>query len=188
MGAFQEVWRSKMALQLDIISDAEPPGDSKYRHWLSRTWNASGPTALVIGINPNTATKSTDDMMTRFLTTLLRGLDGEYKCGGYILVNCCDIRHPRPEQLQILPDPPCSPSNKITVQTMLARCEFIVASWGTTNYGKIVADARNEIITLVKQAGKKIICFSPRNDPIYCSRTNANSPDGRWSKTPVAWT
>jgi hypothetical protein len=174
-----------MKMQVGIFGDAHPRGQSKYRHWLSRSWG-DGPTALVIGINPNTATESDDDGMTNFLTTLLRGLDGKYKCGGYLLVNCCDQRHPKPEQLKTLPAP-CSPSNKGTVQRMIAKCAFIVASWGTTHYGECVAVARREIVALVQQSGKGVICFSPLGLPIYCSRTNCNSRDGRWSKTPVPW-
>jgi len=56
-----------------LIKDAHPKGSSAYRHWLSRTWS-SGPTALVIGINPNKATEAYEDGMTSFLRELLSGL------------------------------------------------------------------------------------------------------------------
>ncbi len=172
-----------MKLPPGVTGDANPRGSSQYRHWLSRTWG-DGPIALVIGINPNTATEDQDDGMTNFLTTLLCELDGEYKCGGYVLVNCCDHRHSKPVELRNVPAP-CSPTNKQTVELMLSICDFVVASWGTTDYGQIVANARQEIAAIVKQSGKSTICFSPKGLPIYCSRTSANSPDGRWSRTPV---
>jgi hypothetical protein len=54
------------------------------------------PLALVVGINPSTATEEADDVMTGFLTELLRDLDGEYHCGGFMLVNCCDFRDSDP--------------------------------------------------------------------------------------------
>src|SRR5687768_16350222 len=107
------------ALKDGIIGNAFPPGRSKYRHWLSRTWDAGGPMALVVGINPNEATEDTDDGMTRFLTRLLRGLDGDYTSGGFVLLNCCDLRNPKPGALQKCPTP-CSATNLATVRSKLA--------------------------------------------------------------------
>ncbi|MCI0358981.1 MAG: DUF1643 domain-containing protein [Planctomycetaceae bacterium] len=135
-------------------------------------------------MNPNTATEDEDDGMTNFLTALLCELNGEFRCGSYVLVNCCDLRHNKPGELKNL-DAPSSATNLQTVQNMIAQCDFIVASWGTTDYGQVVADARDAIAALAKLSGKPVICFSPKGLPIYCSRTSANSPDGRWSKTPV---
>jgi hypothetical protein len=66
-----------MTLQPGIVGDASPTGRQTYRHWLSRRWDSAAPLALVIGINPNTATESEDDPTTRFLIKLLRPLDGE---------------------------------------------------------------------------------------------------------------
>lgn len=172
-----------MKLPTGVTGDAEPRGMSTYRHWLSRTWG-EGPVALVIGINPNTATDDDDDGMTNFLTSLLRGLEAPYCCGSYILVNCCDYRHNKPNQLQNVATP-CSSNNLRTIQAQIARSAFIVASWGTTDYGKIVCDARNAVAEAVRLSGKPVICFSPKGLPIYCSRTSANSPDGRWSAVPV---
>jgi len=166
-----------------VTGDANPRGKSIYRHWLTRSWG-DGRVALVIGINPNTATDWEDDGMTNFLTSLLRQLDGDFQCGSYILVNCCDYRHNKPSELKNV-DAPCSPTNLQTVERNIAKCDFIVASWGTTNYGKVVEDARAAIANLVKGSAKPVICFSPKGRPIHCSRTSANSPDGRWSKTPI---
>jgi hypothetical protein len=142
--------------------------------------------ALVIGINPNTATESEDDSMTNFLTELLRGLDGEYKCGGYAVVNCCDFRHAHPEELGSVVSP-CSEVNMKMVDARLLECDFVVASWGTTKYGKAIQDGRVQIADLVRRSKKRVICFSPRGVPIYCSRRNRNSIDGRWSNKPVPW-
>ena len=175
-----------MKLKSNVIGDANPHGASKYRHWLSRVWAPNEPMALVIGINPNIATEAEDDGMTSFLTRLLRPLDGEYANGGFILVNCCDIRHPKLQKLKELVAP-CSHSNMKTIQSMLVKCDFVVASWGTTDYGSTVAEIREKVGRLVQESRKKAICFSPKGLPIYCSQTSANTRDGRWSKTPIVW-
>jgi len=173
-----------MKLPLGVQGKAYPTGRQAYRHWLSRTWNSSEPVALIIGINPNTATESEDDSMTNFLIELLRGLDGEYKCGGYILVNCCDFRHRQPKELDNVVMP-CSETNIHTVEAKLLACDFVVASWGTTKYGKAIEDGRVQMASLVEQSKKRVICFSPRGVPIYCGRRNRNSTDGRWSSKPI---
>lgn len=175
-----------MKLPPGVIGDANPRGNSTHRHWLSRTWDAAGPIALVVGINPNTATESEDDGMTGFLTRLLRGLEGDYRCGGYVLVNCCDIRGREPKELGTC-ESPCSPEHMVAFREKLAACHFVVASWGTTNYGDVVSGNRKAIKVLVQESGKPVICFSPKGLPIYCSQTSANSKDGRWSKTPVSF-
>src|ERR1051325_10714002 len=120
-----------MRIPKGIVGDAHPRGMSEYRHWLSRTWDSSGKIALVVGINPNTATESDDDGMTGFLTRLLRTLDGDYKCGGYVLVNCCDIRGRDPKELKNC-ECPCSSMHMEVMRERLAICHFVVASWGTT--------------------------------------------------------
>ncbi|MBX3425574.1 MAG: DUF1643 domain-containing protein [Pirellulales bacterium] len=175
-----------MALPPGIIGDAFPRGDTVHRHWLSRTWNPTGRVALVIGINPNTATEENDDGMTGFLTRHLRKLKGEFACGSYILVNCCDLRGGDPKKLRDAKEP-CTAANTEHVQAKLCECDFVVASWGTTDYGDLVQQKRVEIANLVRESGRQVICFSPRGLPIYCSQTSANSVDGRWSDTPVPW-
>lgn len=173
------------AKALQITKDAYPRGSSEYRHWLSRIWSPGGAIALVIGINPNTATDKDEDGMTRFLAQLLSELEGEFACGGYILVNCCDVRSREPKDLKHHPVP-YSPSNLDTIRARLAECDFVVASWGTADYGSVVRKLREEISRLVQQSGKRAICFSPTGLPLYCSQTNKNSP-GRWSATPVSY-
>ena len=172
-----------MKLLEGIVGDAEPKGDSPRRHWLTRRWSA-GPMALVIGINPSKATELRDDQTTRFLTELLRGLNGMYQCGGYALVNCSDIRASKPKLLNDHPAP-FSPANFELIKQKLADCDFVVASWGTTFYGAALEDARRQVSEAVRASGKPIICFSPRGLPIHCRRTNKNSKDGRWSDIPV---
>lgn len=156
-----------MTLNKGIAGDAYPQGTATYRQWLSRTWDPDRAVALVVGINPNTATESQDDGMTRFLTRLLRGIPGQYECGGFILVNCCDYRAPDPKTLKHC-RAPVSPNNLATVRSKLVECDFVVASWGTTNYGRFLEDCRDQIASLVRHSGKPVICFSPRRLPIYC--------------------
>jgi hypothetical protein len=175
-----------MTLPVGVKGRAYPEGLQLYRQWLSREWDPTLPVALVIGINPHKATEAQDDGMTGFLTRLLRGLDGEFLCGGYILVNCFDYRDRAPTSLLDVPEP-SSAKNLPTIRRMVKKCDFIVASWGTTDYGMIFDKRRSGLARLVKASGKPAICFSPRGAPVYCSQTNANSGDGRWSRTPVRW-
>ncbi len=174
-----------MVLKPGVLGDAYPRGHSTYRHWLSRTWDSLHPIALVIGINPNTATESEEDGMTLFLTRLLKGLKGEYKCGGYVLVNCCDWRGSPPGLLKDV-DEPCSEKNIDTIHELLVKCNFIVASWGTTKYGKFLDDCRIAIENLVRRSGKRAICFSRTKTPLYCSRRIKNC-NQNWSDTPMPW-
>lgn len=138
-----------MRLKPGVIGDANPHGCEAYRHWLSRTWDSPLPVALVIGINPNTATESIDDGMTNFLTGLLRSLSGEYACGRYVLANCSDYRSSNPKTLQASLSAR-SPNNMNVIREKLARCDFVVASWGTTWYGQFLEEARREVAALVR--------------------------------------
>ena len=65
--------------RLQVTMDAFPRGCQPYRHWLSRTWQDGGRTALVIAINPSTATDTTDDATTQFLVRTLQELGGEFE-------------------------------------------------------------------------------------------------------------
>jgi hypothetical protein len=173
-------------LRDNIVGDAFPKGCLPYRHWLSREWSKSRATALVIGINPNRATEAEEDGMTRFLIELLSKLRGKFTCGRYVLVNCCDLREPKPTNLEDKKSP-FSPRNLPTIRRMLARSDFVVASWGTTDYGLVVSKVRGRISALLRKSGKPVICFSPIGQPIYCSRTNMNGRGHRWSNKPVPW-
>lgn len=176
---------AKLKLQPEIAKDAFPRGRAEYRHWLSRRWAQGGQTALVIGINPNEATDTDDDGMTRFLSRLLRNLDGEYACSGYILVNCCDIRGREPKHLKNC-DAPSSASNLKTIAKMLHGCDFVVASWGTTDYGPVVEERRGVLADLLRKSGKRVVCFSTGGLPIYCSQTTKNTSPS-WSDAPIPW-
>lgn len=175
-----------MKMSPGVVGKAEPGGHQPYRQWLSRTWEPDLPIALVIGMNPNNATENEDDGMTGFLVRLLRRLEGDYRCGGYVIVNCFDYRDRTPKGLLDI-SKPSSSRNMPTVIDQLKTCDFVVVSWGTTDYGEGFQERRNELANLVRNCGKRAICFSPGGAPVYCSQTNANAGDGRWSTTPVPW-
>ena len=175
-----------MRMSPGVSGRAKPQGMQAYRRWLSRTWDPDLPVALVIGINPNKATEAEDDGMTGFLVRLLRAQRGAFQCGSYILVNCFDYRDRHPKALLSISNP-SSPNNTSTIKRVLKECDFVVVSWGNTDYGKLFQVRREELAKLVRNSGKPAICFSPRGAPVYCSQTNANAGDGRWSSTPVLW-
>ena len=176
-----------MKLASGVTGDAYPPGIETYRHWLLRVWDEDLPMALVIGINPNKATESSDDPMTNFLTRLLKSLAGDYRCGSYCLVNCFDYRDRQPKSLLNVPHPN-SEFNDQVIANKLDECAFVVVSWGTTKYGTLFDKRREQLAQLVRNSGKPAICFSPTGAAIYCSQTNANRNDGGWTSTPVLWT
>ena len=142
-----------MPLPPGVTGDANPRGRAAFRHWLSRTWARSGQVALVIGINPNTATESDDDGMTRFLTRLLRGLEGEYACRGYVLVNCCDVRHRDPRELKDI-ESPCSEANVETIRRMLAACDFVVARGARRITGRRSRSVASRLRSWCARAGR----------------------------------
>jgi hypothetical protein len=111
----------------EVVGQAEPRGHQPYRQWLSRTWEPDLPIALVIGINPNNATEKEDDGMTGFLVRLLRGVEGEFQCGGYVLVNCFDYRDRKPKAILDI-DTPSSSRNIPTIRDKLKTCDFVVVS------------------------------------------------------------
>jgi hypothetical protein len=176
---------SKTKAQCSLLMEAHPRGSAPYRQWLSRRWSTGGRTALVVGINPNKATDTKEDGMTSFLTRLLRSLSGEFECGGFILVNCCDVREREPSRLRDF-GMICSSANWPTICQMVAKVDFVVVSWGTSNYGPAVEQERLRIGGLLAKSGKPVVTFHPKGLPIYCSQTNKNSK-GRWSDTPVTW-
>ena len=167
-----------------MIYDAFPRGYQPYRHWLSRIWNEELPLALLVAINPNKATDTIDDQMVTFVTRLLQGLDGKLPCGGFVVVNCCDIRDPDPKNLQAHAKP-VSEYNLANIREKLNCCDFAIAAWGITNYGTIVNEMRKTVTEILMESGKPVYCFSPKGLPIYCNMRNVNAKDGRWSEVPV---
>lgn len=171
-----------MQIQAGIIGDAQPKRKSKYRQWLSRTWDKKAPKVLVLGLNPSHATASSDDKTTEMLTEILSGLTGKYSSGGFILVNCCDYRLTPSDELCRVKKP-CTIKNHEVIREELRKCKFVVASWGTTKrYGQIKC-CLDVATAILKASGKKIVCFSPDGSPIHCGPINHQYP-GRWSDKP----
>lgn len=102
----------------------------KYRYSLEIVWGR-GPTAVVIGLNPSTATELEDDPTLRRCQNFARG----WKCGGISMLNAFAWRSTDRMVLARIPDP-VGPGN--TIEFIRGVCEAgggpRVAAWGNDGH------------------------------------------------------
>jgi hypothetical protein len=97
----------------------------RYRYVLRRTWNESGPTVLIIGLNPSTADAECDDPTIRRCIGFAR----DWGYGSLLVGNLFAYRATHPRVLKSVADP-IGPRNDSWLRNLVRQADFVVAAWG----------------------------------------------------------
>jgi hypothetical protein len=117
-------------IQLEIIKDAIFSPDRKYRYLLSRTWDDSKPSIMVIGLNPSTADEKLDDPTIKRCIAFAQS----FGFGELIMVNLFGYRSTDPKALKFVWYP-IGPDNNEYIIEFSNKVEKIILAWG--NYGNL---------------------------------------------------
>jgi hypothetical protein len=97
----------------------------RYRYALWREWNPSGPTVLVVALNPSTADHRRDDPTIRRCIQFAK----DWGFGRLTVANLFAYRTPEPRLLCRVDDP-VGPANDDWLSRLAREAEFVVAAWG----------------------------------------------------------
>jgi hypothetical protein len=99
--------------------------DRVYRYSLSRKWDDSRRSLVVIGLNPSTADEETDDPTIRRCV----GFAQREGYGGLHMLNMFALRSTDPDQLLTHADP-VGPENHLYLQRAAQANSLVLAAWG----------------------------------------------------------
>ncbi len=103
-----------------IYSDCEA-----YRYQLTRTWDATGPKALFVMLNPSTATEYQNDPTVERCERRARGLG----FGAFRVTNIFAYRATDPRVMRAQLDP-IGPENDATIASSVDWADRVVCAWG----------------------------------------------------------
>jgi hypothetical protein len=106
-------------------ADATFGEDGTYRYRLSRTWDASRPTATFVLLNPSTADATTDDRTVTRCVKYAAGMG----FGQAVIVNLFALRSPDPADIDGHPDP-VGPDNDAHVRAVVGAADRVIIGWG----------------------------------------------------------
>lgn len=98
----------------------------RYRYLLTRTWDATGPRALFVMLNPSTATEVQNDPTVERCERRARTLG----FGSFRVVNIFAFRATDPAVMRAQADP-VGPGNDSTIGESAAAASRILCAWGT---------------------------------------------------------
>ncbi len=146
-----------------ITASADFSPDRKYRYALYRTWAASKPKVMFIGLNPSTADETVDDPTIR----RCKGFAADWGYGGLIMTNLFALRATKPKVMMAHPAP-IGPENGDWLRLLAQEVDLIVAAWG--NHGGHMK--RDHVTTLLMPSMKCLGVTKkgqPRH-PLYVKR------------------
>lgn len=114
-----------------VISDC-----GRYRYELRRTWDASRPSVLFIGLNPSTADASSEDNTSRVCINYAK----RWGFGSLLLGNLFAYRSTDPAMLREVADP-VGPDNDAWLARLAREAGLVVCAWG--NAGALNARDRS---------------------------------------------
>ncbi len=126
----------------------------QYRYSLSRSWDASLPTALLIGLNPSTADARQNDPTIRRCI----GFCQAWGFGSFRIVNLFAWRTPFPRELFRAKEP-VGPNNLRCIRRAALSANRIVVMWGNDG------NRHDQAQRLLKALG---------NPPVFCAGTTQN--------------
>jgi len=96
-----------------------------YRYRLWRQWPGTGPTVVMVGLNPSTADAHRDDPTIR----RCMGFARSWGCRRLEVVNLFAWRATRPAALRQAPEP-VGPDNDRVLENLAGSADLLVACWG----------------------------------------------------------
>lgn len=113
-------------LKGDAESTAVYSPCERYRYLLTRTWDAAGPKALFVMLNPSTATEFQNDPTVERCERRARALG----FGAFRVTNIFAFRATDPRVMRAEPDP-IGPDNDATIRALAQTADQIICAWGT---------------------------------------------------------
>jgi len=108
-----------------VDADATFGGGGTYRYRLSRTWDASRPTAAFVLLNPSTADATTDDPTVTRCVKYAAGMG----FGRVVVANLFALRSSDPADVDAHPDP-VGPENDAHLRDVTAAADRVIVGWG----------------------------------------------------------
>lgn len=119
-----------------------------YRYLLTRTWDAAGPRALFIMLNPSTATEVQNDPTVERCERRARALG----FGAFRVTNIFAFRATDPQVMRAGTDP-VGPGNDAAIAESLSWADAIVAAWG--NHGAHLGRGA-AVASILRGAGRPV--------------------------------
>ena len=142
-----------------------------WRYTLWRIWDRSLPSLQVIGLNPSTATETTNDPTVRKCI----GFAHRWGFGSLLMTNAFAYRSKNPQVLYTLPDP-IGPDNDYWLQEIAQRAGLRLAAWG--NHGSLM-DRDKQILALIPNLHHLgLTKFDRPKHPLYLPYTTLPVPLG----------
>ncbi|TXH17653.1 MAG: DUF1643 domain-containing protein [Hyphomicrobiaceae bacterium] len=160
----RDMWTTGTAL----FSDCE-----RYRYLLRIVWQESGPTAVVVGLNPSTATETKNDPTIERLERWAR----RNGYGSLSMLNAYGFRSTDPAGLWTQSDP-SGADNDRTIRAEFCRLGVSpVAAWGAN----IKPDRQAEILAIARECRVELRCYALTKSgypghPLYMSDAQLDSP------------
>lgn len=110
---------------LEIARTARFDRSGRYRYRLGRTWDAAGPRAAFVLLNPSAADHRRDDPTLRRCVGFARS----WGFGSLEVVNLFAWRTADPGALRCVPDP-VGPRNDRHIRAVLRDATFVLVGWG----------------------------------------------------------
>ncbi|WP_420863940.1 DUF1643 domain-containing protein [Algirhabdus cladophorae] len=110
----------------DAYSVAQYSDCERYRYFLTRVWDADGPRALFIMLNPSTATEQQNDPTVERCERRARALG----FGAFCVTNIFAWRDTDPKNMRAAQDP-VGPENDATLLRFCDWANTIIVAWGT---------------------------------------------------------
>jgi len=135
-------------------TDATLSEDRKYRYVLSRIWDESKPTVMIIGLNPSTADETEND------PTIVRCIDfaKSWGYGGVYMLNLFAFRATQPKDMFNAKEPIGEENDKY-IEKYSNICDKVICAWGNDgNYNKrskeILSKIKNTYYLKLNQTGE----------------------------------
>ncbi len=106
-------------------TDAILSKNRKYRYVLSRIWDESKPTVMIIGLNPSTADETEND------PTIIKCIDfaKSWGYGGVYMLNLFGFRATKPKDM-FNTDEPIGQDNDKYIEEYSKICDKVICAWG----------------------------------------------------------
>ncbi len=109
------------AASVAVYSDCE-----RYRYALTRVWDATGPRAVFVMLNPSTATEVQNDPTVERCERRARALG----FGAFRVLNIFAWRATDPRDMRAVADP-VGPLNDAAIRESVAWADTVICAWGT---------------------------------------------------------
>ena len=140
-----------------------------WRYTLWRIWDRTLPSLQVIGLNPSTATETTNDPTVRKCI----GFAHRWGFGSLLMTNAFAYRSTNPHVLYTLSDP-IGPANDYWLQEIATRAGFRLAAWG--NHGSLM-DRDKQILALIPDLHHLgLTQYDRPKHPLYLPYTTVPKP------------